>query len=352
MSGSKQPNNVRKIDSANSLIIRMAENYGVNADKLLETLKATAFRQRSGLPAPTNEQMMALLIVADQYNLNPFTKEIYAYPDSNNGIVPVVGIDGWSRIVNSHRQYDGMEFRFSDSTFKPEGMDREVFEWIECIMYRKDRDRPIIIREYMDEIYRPPIQKMGTNGPYVRKGPWQTHTRRLARHKVVIQTARIALGYTGIYDEDEAERILENQGTYVGSNTPKSIEFESNPAANEQNALPKPHAQPELMQDLEQAEFKEIEGTQEHVPVEQPQAAKQEQNDIPSSNEFVKTKFGEIPRRNETMIRQMIEFTKQANAWETTLDSFEERYAGTISHEYALDELNKARKASINPESE
>jgi hypothetical protein len=29
----------------------------------------------------TDEQMMALLIVADQYGLNPFTKEIYGYPD-------------------------------------------------------------------------------------------------------------------------------------------------------------------------------------------------------------------------------------------------------------------------------
>lgn len=352
MSGSTQPtqsNNVRKLDSANSLIVRMAENYGVKADKLLETLKATAFKQRNGTPVPTNEQMMALLIVADQYNLNPFTREIYAYPDANNGIVPVVGIDGWSRIINSSKEYDGMEFRFSESTIKPEGKESEVFEWIECIMYRKDRERPTIIREYMDEIYRPPFKKGGAN-PYVKNGPWQTHTRRMARHKVVIQTARIALGYTGIYDEDEAERILENQEKVVGSNTLKSIVFESNPATNEQSALPQ--SQPELMQDLAQAEFSEIEGTQVHVPVEQHQAAKQEQNDIPNSNEFVETSFGLIPHHDVKMITQMIEFTKDNGSWETTLDSFEERYAGTVSHQYALDELNKAKQKSVNPDSE
>jgi hypothetical protein len=51
--------------------------------------------------------MMALLIVADQYGLNPWTKEIYAFPDKSNGIVPVVGVDGWARIINTHEQFDG-----------------------------------------------------------------------------------------------------------------------------------------------------------------------------------------------------------------------------------------------------
>ena len=83
------------------LLARMAGKFGVDQGKLLETLKNTAFRQKNG-PGVTNEQMMALLVVADQYGLNPFTKEIYAFPDKQNGIVPVVGVDGWSRIINSH----------------------------------------------------------------------------------------------------------------------------------------------------------------------------------------------------------------------------------------------------------
>ena len=57
------------------LIQRFAERFSVDPNKLFDTLKATAFKQRDG-SAPTNEQMMALLVVADQYGLNPFTKEI------------------------------------------------------------------------------------------------------------------------------------------------------------------------------------------------------------------------------------------------------------------------------------
>ena len=40
-------------------------------------------------------------------------------------------------------------------------------------------------------------------------GPWQTHTKRFLRHKAMIQCARLAFGYGGIYDQDEAERIVE-----------------------------------------------------------------------------------------------------------------------------------------------
>lgn len=61
--------------STQTLITRTATRFGVEAGKLLETLKATSFKQRDG-SAPTNEQLFALLVIAEQYNLNPFTREI------------------------------------------------------------------------------------------------------------------------------------------------------------------------------------------------------------------------------------------------------------------------------------
>lgn len=152
-------------------------DMGDGAD-LIGTLKATAFKGQV-----SDAQMTALLVVANQYALNPWTKEIYAFPDKNNGIVPVVGVDGWSRIINGHPQFDGIEFEQSD-------------ESCTCIIYRKDRNRPIKVTEYRDECAR------GT-------GPWQSHPKRMLRHKAMIQCARLAFGYGGIYDHDEAERIVE-----------------------------------------------------------------------------------------------------------------------------------------------
>jgi phage recombination protein Bet len=151
---------------------------------LMETLKATAFKGQV-----TDSQMAALLIVANQYGLNPWTKEIYAFPDRQNGIVPVVGVDGWSRIINSHPQFDGIDFD-------------QTAESCTCTIHRKDRGHPIRVTEYMVECARD-------------VGPWKSHPYRMLRHKALIQCARLAFGFVGIFDHDEAERIVEAEAKEV-----------------------------------------------------------------------------------------------------------------------------------------
>lgn len=163
---------------SNQLMVNLAERFNVPAVEMLATLKATCFKG-----PVTDAQMTALLIVANQYGLNPWTKELYAFPDKG-GIVPVVGVDGWARIINEHPAFDGMDFEMA-----PDGSD------CTCKIYRKDRSHPISATEYMAEC------KRGT-------GPWQSHPRRMLRHKAMIQAARLAFGFAGIYDQDEAERIV------------------------------------------------------------------------------------------------------------------------------------------------
>lgn len=175
---------------------------------LTETLKSTAFKSNTQV---TDEQMTALLIVANQYGLNPFTREIFAFPDKG-GIVPVVGVDGWSRIMNTHPQFDGMDFTSNENSCT-------------CIIFRKDRSHPTSATEYMDECKR-------DNSP-----AWKSHPRRMLRHKAMIQAARLAFGFTGIYDQDEAERIVEikeiDMTTLPGKSLPDypNDKFESNKQA-------------------------------------------------------------------------------------------------------------------------
>lgn len=171
-----------------SLLAKFAGKFSIEPDKLLSTLKATAFKVVEG-PEVTNEQMAALLVVADQYGLNPFTRELFAFPDKRNGVVPVVSVDGWCRIVNEHPQCDGISFDQDD-------------EKCTCSIWRKDRAHPTTITEYMSEC------KRGT-------APWSSHPRRMLRHKALIQCARIAFGFSGIYDEDEARRIIDVQGEVI-----------------------------------------------------------------------------------------------------------------------------------------
>lgn len=200
---------------SNSILTKFSNSYGVDPNKMLATLKTVAFKQYNGQQI-SNEQMIALLVVADQYKLNPFTKEIYAFPDKGS-IVPVVGVDGWSRIINSNPEFDGMDFKYSENMVSIQGS-KNCHEWVECIIHRKDRDNPTSVREYLDEVYRPPM--------YGKPGPWQTHTKRMLRHKATIQAARLAFGFVGIYDEDEASRIIESNAIDVTPNkaTPEQLQ--------------------------------------------------------------------------------------------------------------------------------
>jgi len=103
--------------------------------------------------------------------------------------------------MNDHEQMDGIEFRYSEETVTHKGKNCHV--WIECIITRKDRSKPIVVREYFDEVVR------SVNFTT----PWDTHPKRMHRHKAEIQAVRIAFGFAGIYDEDEAERIIEKDIT-------------------------------------------------------------------------------------------------------------------------------------------
>ncbi len=64
---------------------KLAERVGMDSVdplELITTLRQTAFKGDA-----SDAQFIALLIVANQYGLNPWTKEIYAFPDKQNGIV-------------------------------------------------------------------------------------------------------------------------------------------------------------------------------------------------------------------------------------------------------------------------
>src|SRR4051794_12653600 len=91
-----------------SVLEPMAHRFGTDVGKLTQILKATVVKGKNGADV-SNEELAAFAIVANQYGLNPFTREIHAFADRGR-IVPIVGIDGWAKIVNSHEQFDGCEF--------------------------------------------------------------------------------------------------------------------------------------------------------------------------------------------------------------------------------------------------
>lgn len=172
--------NIATIDKAKPTAIQaMASRLGMSPANLQNTLMSTVFKNAG--PA----EFAALIVVANEYGLNPLLKEIYAFPQKGGGIVPLVSVDGWVRIMNQHPQFDGIDFSdFADDNGK-------IYA-IEASIWRKDRARPIKVTEYLDEC-------RGSTGP------WQKSPNRMLRHRALIQCARYAFGFSGIYADDDVE---------------------------------------------------------------------------------------------------------------------------------------------------
>jgi phage recombination protein Bet len=172
----------------------MAERFNLDPKMMMNTLKSTVMR---GERAPSDEEVAAFVIVANEYGLNPFIKEIYAYPDKNKGIVPIVSIDGWIKLVNSHPAFSGFDV---EDIVNPEDPSEVIA--IKTTMHRSDRNKPTSVIEYMSEC-RPKEPKSWE--------PWARWPRRMLRHKSYIQCARYTFGFSGIMDEDEVRRVRETE---------------------------------------------------------------------------------------------------------------------------------------------
>jgi phage recombination protein Bet len=162
----------------------MANRFSVSTETMQNIIMNTIMPNRGN--GVTNEQFVSFVAVANEYGLNPLTKEVYAFPAKGGGIQPIVSIDGWLRIINSHPQFNGM-------VFEDMREDGKLIA-VKCKIYKKEIDHPVEVVEYMEECYQP------------NKEPWKKWPSRMLRHKAAIQCGRYAFGLSGIIDPDEAER--------------------------------------------------------------------------------------------------------------------------------------------------
>lgn len=173
-----------------SAIEALANRLEVSKDTMIKTLQSTAF-----LCCKTNEEFVSAVIVANTYKLNPILGEIYAFPTKGGGVKPIVPIDGWISLVNRNPDHDGVEIVENRSKDGKLNISKTDVDSVTVKFYMKGKTHPIIVTEYMIECY---------DGS---KQPWQKWPIRMLRHKAYIQGARVAYGFSGIYDPDEGDRI-------------------------------------------------------------------------------------------------------------------------------------------------
>jgi phage recombination protein Bet len=159
-----------------SLVAVLAAKHNMDPAAFYRTIQKTI------MPAnASEEQTAALLMVAQQYDLNPLLKQIYAFPSKGGGITPIISVDGWCELINRQPAFDGMEF---EDAFDDDG---KIYA-ITCRMFRKDRSRPTTVTEYLAECQR-------------ATDPWRTSPSRMLRHRAMIQAARLTFGLSGAFDE-------------------------------------------------------------------------------------------------------------------------------------------------------
>ncbi len=181
---------MEEIKMTNSTFLKeIAEKYGFDAEEFRTTIMKTCIGDKNASVIPDAE-FAIFLFVAKTYGLNPLTKEIYIFPKKGGGMIPVVSIDGWIKIIKSNPNFDGMTFQ--DQLDK----DGKLIA-IKCAIRLKGIKDPIEVTEYLKECE----QK--------HSDAWQKYPARMLRHKATIQCARYAFGLSGIYEEDEAKRINE-----------------------------------------------------------------------------------------------------------------------------------------------
>lgn len=220
-------NAVTKVETRQprSVLVDMSSRFGMEPAAFEATVRATCMRPDKSGKVPSREEFAAFLLVAKEYRLNPLTKEIYAFPAKGGGIVPIVSLDGWANLINSHPAMDGV-------TFTMEHNEEGALVSCTCRIYRKDRSHPIEVTEYLSECIR-------------NTEPWAMKHRML-RHKSLIQCARYAFGFSGIYDEDEGAKIAEMRDI-----TPQDRPQPPIP--------PKPPVPPSAKQEIEDAEIVDAE---------------------------------------------------------------------------------------------
>ena len=173
---------------SSTAIQTLSVSMGVSQEEVVDVIKGMIISSKNQHGAiATNAEMAVVSSVCAKYDLNPLVSECAAFV-SGGKLSVVVMIQGWYRIVNRQPDFDGVEFE--DRLDSNGGIIATT-----CVMYLKNRSRPVRVTEYLSECRQE------------RSDVWKKYPFRMLRHKAYIQCAKMAFGISEVLDDDEASRI-------------------------------------------------------------------------------------------------------------------------------------------------
>lgn len=156
-----------ELNTYDKLLASAIKKIGCTTGELIVRLNQTP-------NTPEVVQHNALRLIS-KYELDPFSDEISIHQYEDGRWQAFITIDGWSKLINSHPAFSGI--CFTESSELVGG----VPSWMGCAIYRNDRVVPIEVKEYLCEIQ-------------TEHSIWKDMPRRMLRHRVIAQCARLAFG--------------------------------------------------------------------------------------------------------------------------------------------------------------
>lgn len=176
-------------------------------------LSKVFFRTEIADAKVTDEHRQIIVDFAEKNSLNIEDKHLTGFLDKLGNVSVVVKYDGWIHLLNKTETFDGMEFKYSDSKSIVPATIKSVYDWIDCVIYRKDREHPIVVREHFSDLY-------STDHDYWEK------PNRVLRQIALAECARVAFGISGIRDEyslPSLDSVTSRKGNPIPANFEKPV---------------------------------------------------------------------------------------------------------------------------------
>jgi len=159
----------------------------------------TWLNQTPNTPKALQKNALRLIV---KHKLDPFADEISIHQYEDGHWQAFITIDGWSKLINSHPAFSGISF--TESTELVNG----IPTWMGCAIFRIDRVVPINVKEYLCEIQ-------------TEHSIWKEMPRRMLRHRVIAQCARLAFGVS----VPEQKNQTQEKDKFDGAVIPKKNHF-------------------------------------------------------------------------------------------------------------------------------
>lgn len=180
------------MDATERLDVIMGKRWGIEPQHIVAYV-----RSHIGLWRGAPDGFMVPRAIVDQFlsvcrehELNPAKKEVYGFYHPDKGLQFGVQIDGWVTLANRQPEFDGWELEH-------ERDDEGTLQAVTCLLYRKDRSRPIKVRVKHSEWYT------GSNPNWRDRPEWMLEI------KAIKQAIRLGFGFGGIQDADDVNRIIQ-----------------------------------------------------------------------------------------------------------------------------------------------